>query len=151
MPGLDQRTGDERPSRRASGPRGNPVEQGIHVNGYANGRQPLGDLAHAMGASIALHLQKLDQSRTSGIDEIAQDVDVTTEMDSRQLDAVDERDVSGLGGVPRVLQARDRVVIGHAHHANARLRCAIDQVCRVRVVRPMRSCEGAGRSSNAAT
>ena len=67
---------------------------------------------------LALILKELRERGVRGIDEIAEHVNVASQVDGGDLDAIDERHVGRLGGTARLGQRGDRVVIGHTHDPN---------------------------------
>jgi hypothetical protein len=94
----------------------------MRVKGHSQPAEPIDDARHALDSVSALHRQKIQQCRGSGIDEIAENVDVGFLTDCGDFDARHELHTHLRAGPRRIGAPRYRVVIGEAEGVDSGLR-----------------------------
>ena len=112
--GRDERIGDVRPSDGAAAAGRHAAQQPFTVERHAELRQPRDHRLDAAAPVFALSIEEDDEGRVIGIDEVAEDVDVTPAFDRGDLDPGDESHTVLRGGSGRLGQAGGGVVVGEA-------------------------------------
>ena len=96
------------------------VNQRLDVHSSAQACQAGTDLPHAIDPTSALLPQECIERDVFGVNEIPEHVHVATFVNGSDFNAVDQLDSMSVCGAPDLGKSCDGIVIGDAHHGDAR-------------------------------